>query len=124
MNLKITTFAIVLVTVLLLAQTVSVVEAHHKTEDNGEIRTSAETKSESYDEQGNLKTTIDERRTAFLAWKTAFNAWKTAKEEYKAAKITEVQTTIDAKKIILDAALITKENAWKTYQDTKKNNAR
>ncbi len=54
MNLKITTAVIVLVTVLLLAQSVSVVEAHHKSKDKGDIRKSAETKSKSYDKQGNL----------------------------------------------------------------------
>lgn len=124
MNLKITSVVIVLVAVLLLAQSITVVEAKHKAKDAGDARKSAETKSVPYDKQGNLKTVIDEKRKAFLAYKTAFDAWKITKEEYKTAKISGVQTTIDAKKVLLDAAKITKDKAWKTYQDAKKLKAR
>ncbi len=124
MNLKITSVVIVLVAVLLLAQTVSIVEAKHKAKDTGEERKSAETKSDDYDNEGNLKTIIKEKRDAFVAYKVAFDAWKIAKEDYKAAKTSGVQTTIDAKKVILDAAKITKDKAFKTYQDAKKLKAR
>ena len=54
MHVKTVSVVIVLVAVLLLAQTVSVVEAHHKKNDKGETRKAAEKKSEAYDRQGNL----------------------------------------------------------------------
>ena len=124
MHVKTVSIVIVLVTVLLLAQTVSIVDAHHKSKDKGETRKAAETKSKDYDPQGNLKKTIDEKRKAFIAYKIAFKAWKIAKEEYKIAKGSGDQTTIDAKKVILDAAKITKDKALKEYQDAKKKKAR
>ena len=55
MNLKITSVVIVLVAVLLLAQSITVVEAKHKVKDQGEIRKAAEVKSDDYDNEGNLK---------------------------------------------------------------------
>ena len=125
MNLRIVSAVVILITALLLVQSISVVDAHHNdNKDAGAARKTAETKSADYDNEGNLKTTIKEKRDAFLAYKAAFDAWKIAKEDYKAAKTSGVQTTIDAKKVILDAAKITKDKAWKTYQDTKKKNAR
>jgi len=120
MHVKTASIVIVLVTVLLLAQTVSIVDAHHKPKDNGEIRKAAEKKSEDYDPQGNLKKTIDEKRKAFIAYKAAFKAWKIAKEEWKTAKISGDQTVIDAKKVILDATIIVKDKALKEWQDAKK----
>lgn len=120
MNVKTVSVVIVLATVLLLAQTVSIVEAHHKPKDKGEIRKAAEKKSEDYDPQGNLKKTIDEKRKAYIAYKTAFKEWKIAKEEWKTAKISGDQTVIDAKKVILDAAIIVKDKALKEWQDAKK----
>ncbi len=124
MQVKTASIVIVLVTVLLLAQTVSVVEAHHKPKDKGEIRKAAEKKSENYDPQGNLKKTIDEKRKAFIAYKAAFKAWKIAKEAWKTAKISGDQTVIDAKKVILDKAKIVKDTALKKYLDAKKMKAR
>ncbi len=120
MNLKITSVVIVLVAVLLLAQTVSIVEAKHKAKDTGETRKAAETKSVDYDNEGNLKTTIKEKRDAFVAYKVAFDAWKTAKDSYKTAKKSGVLTDIDAKKVILDKAIIVKDTALKKYLDSKK----
>lgn len=120
MHVKTASIVIVLVTVLLLAQTVSIVDAHHKPKDKGEIRKAAEKKSEDYDPQGNLKKTIDEKRKAFIAYKAAFKEWKIAKEEWKTAKISGDQTVIDAKKVILDAAIIVKDKALKEWQDAKK----
>jgi len=120
MHVKTASIVIVLVTVLLLAQTVSIVDAHHKPKDKGEIRKVAEKKSEDYDPQGNLKKTIDEKRKAFIAYKAAFKEWKIAKEAWKTAKISGDQTVIDAKKVILDAAIIVKDKALKEWQDAKK----
>jgi hypothetical protein len=124
MHVKTASVVIVLVTVLLLAQTVSIVDAHHKPKDKGEIRKAAEKKSEDYDPQGNLKKTIDEKRKAYIAYKAAFKEWKIAKEAWKTAKISGDQTVIDAKKVILDAAIIVKDNALKEWQDAKKSRAR
>lgn len=118
MNLKITSVVIVLVAVLLLAQSITVVEAKHKAKDNGEIRKDAEKKSIPYNEAA--QAVIDEKRKAFVAYKVAFDAWKIAKEDYKDAKTSGVQTTIDEKKVLLDVAKITKDKAWKTYQESKK----
>jgi len=120
MHVKTASIVIVLVTVLLLAQTVSIVDAHHKPKDKGEIRKAAEKKSEDYDPQGNLKKTIDEKRKAFIAYKAAFKEWKIAKEAWKTAKISGDQTVIDAKKVILDASIIVKDKALKEWQDAKK----
>ncbi len=124
MNIKTVSVVIVLVTVLLLAQTVSIVEANHKPKDKGETRKAAEKKSEDYDPQGNLKKTIDEKRKAFLAYKAAFKAWKIAKEAWKTAKSSGDQTVIDTKKVILDKAKITKDVALKKYLDAKKKRSR
>ncbi len=124
MDVKTISTVIVLVTVLLLAQTVSIVEAHHKSKNSGEIRKAAEKKSEDYDPQGNLKKTIDEKRKAFVAYKIAFKAWKIAKEVWKDAKSLGDQTVIDAKKVILDKAKIDKEVALKKFVDAKKDKAR
>lgn len=124
MHVKIVSVVIVLVTVLLLAQTVSIAEAHHKPKDKGEMRKAAEKKSEDYDPQGNLKKTIEEKRKAFVAYKASFKAWKTAKEVWKTAKISGDQTVIDAKKVILDAAIIVKDKALKEYLNAKKMKAR
>lgn len=124
MNVKILSAVIVVATILLLAQTVSIVDGHHKTKDNGEIRKSAEEKSEPYDKQGNLKTTIEDKKKAFKEYKIAFDAWKTAKEAYKVAKTSGDMTAIDAKKVILDTAEITKDNALKKYLDAKKKRSR
>ncbi len=116
MNYKIFS-SIMIVTVLLLAQTVSVVDAHHDADPrNKEARDTAEVKSEDYDNQGNKKEVIEEKRAAFLAYKEAFLAWKTAKENYKSAKSSGVQDDIDATKVIFDAAKITKDNAYEDYK--------
>ena len=120
MYVKTASIVIVLVTVLLLAQTVSVVEAHHKSKDKGEIRKAAEKKSKDYDSQGNLKKTIDEKRKAFVDYKAAHKAWKIAKDAWRTAITAGDQTVIDAKKVILDAAKITKDKAYKEYLDAKK----
>ena len=112
-------------TVLLLAQTVSVVEGHHNTDPrNKAAREAAETKSEDYDNEGNKKEVIEEKKEAFVAYKAAFAAWKTAKENYKSAKSSGVQDDIDATKIIFDAAKITKDNAYQDYKDALKKKAR
>ena len=118
MHVKTASVVIVLVIVLLLAQTVSIVDAHHKPKDKGEIRKATEKKSDEITE--NLKKTIDEKREAWVAYKAAFKAWKIAKEAWKTAKISGDQTVIDAKKVILDAAIIVKDKALKEWQDAKK----
>jgi len=120
MNVKTVSVVLVIATVLLLAQTVSIVEAHHKTKDKGEIRKTAEEKSEDYDPQGNLKETIDEKRKAWVAYKVAFKAWKIANDDWRTAKIAGDQTVIDAAKVILDAAIVTKDEAYKEYLNAKK----
>ncbi|KAF6247068.1 hypothetical protein C6990_05135 [Nitrosopumilus sp. b3] len=125
MNSKIISSTIMLVTILLLAQTVSVVDAHHDTDPrNKAARDTAETNSEPYDNQGNKKEVIEEKREAFEAYKEAFAAWKTAKENYKSAKSSQVQDDIDATKVILDAAKITKDNAYDDYKEALKKKAR
>ena len=118
MHVKTASIVIVLVTVLLLAQTVSIVDAHHKPKDKGEIRKAAEKKSEDYNLQE--QKTIDEKKKAFIAYRTAFKEWKIAKEEWKTARTSGDQTVIDAKKVILDAAIIVKDKALKELQDAKK----
>ena len=125
MNLKITSVVIVLVAVLLLAQSITVVEAKHKAKDNGEARKSAEAKSKEYDEKITSKSaTSDQKRKAFSDYKIAFTAWKSAKELWKAAKITEIESNISGNQTLVDAAKITKDDAWKTYQDVKKKKLR
>ncbi len=115
----------ILAIVLLLAQTVSVVDAHHDTDPrNKEARSTAEVKSEDYDNQGNKKVVIEEKKDTFLAYKVAFVAWKTAKENYKSAKKSGVQDDIDATKVILDAAKITKDKAYVDYKEALKKKAR
>ena len=111
--------------VLILAQTVSFVDAHHDTDPrNKAARETAETKSEDYDNEGNKKEVIEEKKEAFVAYKAAFAAWKTAKENYKSAKNSGVQDDIDSTKVILDAAKTTKDNAYQDYKDSLKKKAR
>ena len=124
MHVKTVSVVIVLVTVLLLAQTVSIAEAHHKNKDKGEIRKAAEKKSESYDPQGNLKKTVDEKRKAWVAYKAAVKEYKIAKDAWRTALTVGDQTVIDEKKVILDASIIVKDKALKEWQDAKKLKAR
>ncbi len=120
MNIRTVSVVLVVVTVLLLAQTISIAEAHHKTKDKGETRKAAEKKSENYDPEGNLKETIDEKRKAWVAYKVAFKAWKITVDDWRTAKITGDQTVIDAAKVILDAATVAKDEAYKEYLNAKK----
>jgi hypothetical protein len=125
MNIKVISVMMVLLTTLLLAQTVSIVDAHHNPDSRNENgRKAMEEKSKDYDKQGNKKEVIEEKKKAFLAYKTAFAAWKTAKEDYKSAKSSGEQTVINAKKVILDAAKIVKENAFAEYKEALKHKAR
>lgn len=125
MNLKITGVVIVLVAVLLLAQSITVVEAKHKAKDTGEARASAEVKSKEFDKKVTSKSaTSEQKRKAFSDYKIAFTAWKSAKEVWKATKVTGIESDINAKKVLVDAAKITKDDAWKTYQDVKKKKLR
>ncbi len=121
MNVKTISVIFVLVTVLLLAQTISAVDAKHNPKNN-DTRKKSEIKSKEITVIE--KTTIDDKKKAWTEYRIAFDAWKTAKEAYKVAKISEDQTTIDAKKVILDAAEITKDNALKKYLDAKKKKSR
>ena len=125
MNIKTISGIIVIVTALLLAQTVAVVDAHHNTDPrNKTARKIAEEKDKNLDNQGNDRDVIKEKRDAFLAYKTAFAAWKMAKEAYKSAKTAGDKTIIDSKKIILDASKITKDDALKDYKQALKMRAK
>ena len=125
MNLKITSVVIVLVAVLLLAQSITVVEAKHKAADNGEARAAMKAKSTTFDEKVTGKSaTKEQKRAAFSDYKIAFTAWKSAKELWKAAKVTGVDSNISGNKTLVDTAKITKDNAWDTYQEIKKKKQR
>jgi len=114
-----------MISALLLAQSISMVEATHNSDPKNEKdRTAAEEKSKDFDKDGNKKDVIKEKRDAFVAYKAAFKAWKVAKENYKTAKSSGVQEDIDSTNLILNAAKITKDNALKTYKDTLKKKAR
>ena len=125
MNLKITSVIIVLVAVLLLAQSITVVEAKHKAKDTGEARASAEVKSEEFDEKVTSKSaTSEQKKKAFSDYKIAFTAWKSAKELWKTAKVTGIESNITGNQTLVDVAKITKDNAWDTYQEIKKKKLR
>ena len=125
MNLKITGVVIVLVAVLLLAQSITVVEAKHKAKDTGEARASAETKSTEFDEKVTSKSaTRDQKREAFSDYKIAFTAWKSAKELWKVAKVTGIESSISGNQTLVNTAKITKDTAWDTYQEIKKKKIR
>ena len=116
---------IIAISVLILLQPVSTIDATHNSDKKNEkARSAAEEKSKDFDKDGNKKDVIKEKRDAFVAYKAAFKAWKIAKEDYKLAKSSGVQTDIDAKKIILDAAKITKDNALEVYKEALKKKAR
>ena len=124
MNLKITSVVIVFVAVLLLAQSITVVEAHHKEKDNGEIRKSAEAKSKEYDAKYDNKVTKKsatsaQKSKAFLDYKGNFTVWKSAKELWKIAKSSGIESNINGNKTLVDVAKISKDVAWKTYQEVK-----
>ena len=121
MNLKITSVVIALVAVLLLAQSITVVEAKHKAKDTGEARKAAETKSVEFDKKVTSKSaTSEQKKKAFSDYKISFTAWKSTKDLYKAAKLTGVESNISGNQTLVDAAKITKDNAWDTYQEIKK----
>ena len=125
MNLKITSVVIVLVAVLLLAQSITVVEAKHKAKDTGEARKSAETKSTEFDKNVTGKSaTGEQKKKAFSDYKIAFTAWKSAKDLYKAAKLTGISSNITGNQTLVDTAKITKDTAWDTYQEIKKKKLR
>ena len=125
MNLKLTSVVIVLVAVLLLAQSITVVEAKHKAADNGEARAAMKAKSTTFDEKVTSKSaTSEQKKKAFSDYKIAFTAWKSAKELWKAAKVTGVDSNISGNKTLVDTAKITKDNAWDTYQEIKKKKQR
>ena len=125
MNLKITSVVIALVAVLLLAQSITVVEAKHKVKDTGDARKAAETKSVEFDKKVTSKSaTSEQKKKAFSDYKISFTAWKSTKDLYKAAKLTGVESNISGNQTLVDAAKITKDNAWDTYQEIKKKKLR
>ena len=113
MHIRNTSLVLALAAVLLLAQTISVVDAAHKSKTDIDKRKAAEAQDVSDKKSKVVKN--DEKRKAFAAYKVAFDAWKTAKDSYKTAKKSGVQTDIDAKKVLLDAAKITKDEALRNY---------
>jgi len=140
-NVKIASVVIVLVTVLLLAQTVSIIDATHVSKDkdarkaaeerekdlakeektNGkDARKAAEEREKDLAKEE--KTNGDEKRKAYADYRTAFKAWKTAKEALRTAVSLGDQTVIDAKKVISDNAKIDKDVAHKKYLIAKANN--
>jgi len=124
-NLKITSVVIVLVVVLLLAQSITVVEAKHKAKDTGEARKAAEAESVEFDKKVTSKSaTRDQKREAFSDYKISFTAWKSAKELWKVSKLTGVESNISGNQTLVDAAKITKYNAWDSYQEIKKKKLR
>jgi len=124
-NLKITSVVIILVAVLLLAQSITVVEAKHKAKDTGEARKAAETKSAEFDKKVTVKSaTSEQKKKAFSDYKISFTAWKSAKDLYKAAKLTGVESNIAGNQTLVDTAKITKDNAWDAYQEIKKKKLR
>lgn len=119
MHLKTTSVVLVLAAVLLLAQTVSIVDATHKSKNDKDPRKVAEEREKDLDKVKETKN-IDKRK-AFNDYLVTFKEWKIAKQEYKTAKSSGDQTVIDAKKIILDKAIITKDEALKKYVLSKEN---
>jgi hypothetical protein len=124
MNLRIVPTVVLLVTAILLAQTISVVYAHHNdNEDPDAVRETAKKKSEEF-EQKEIKegrsATSDQKRKAYSDYKIAFTAWKSAKELLTTAKSTGVESIISGNQTLVDAAQITRDNAWDTYQEVKK----
>jgi len=125
MNLKITSVVIVLVAVLLLAQSITVVEAKHKAKDTGDARKSAEAESTEFDKKVTSKSaTGEQKKKAFSDYKIAFTAWKSAKDLYKVAKVTGIESNITGNQTLVDTAKITKDNARDTYQEIKKKKLR
>ena len=126
MNLRVFPSVVVLVTALLLVQSISVVNAHHNdNEDPDAARDAAKTKSEEFDEKETSKSaTRDQKREAFSDYKIAFKAWKTAKSLLKTAKVSGIDSNISGNQTLVDTAKITKDNAWDTYQEVKKKKLR
>jgi len=124
MTLRIVPTVVLLVTTLLLVQTISIVDAHHNdNEDPDAVREAAEKKSEEFDQKERdegRSATRDEKREAFSDYKIAFTSWKSAKELLKIAKISGVDSNINGNQTLVDAAKITKDGAWDTYQEVKK----
>jgi len=124
-NLKITSVVIVLVAVLLLAQSITIVEAKHKAKNIGEARKAAEAESKEFDKKVSPNSaTSEQKRKAFSDYKIAFTAWKSTKDLYKAAKVTGIESNITGNQTLVDAAKIIKDNAWDAYQDVKKKKLR
>ena len=120
MDVRIVSVVIVSVVVLLLAQTVSSIDATHvpKYKNAEEARKEFQEKSKEIEKEKTAKN--EEIRKAYIAYKITHKDWKTAKVEWKTAKISGDQTTIDAKKVILDQAIIDRDLAMKKYYDVKK----
>ncbi len=115
MHVRNTSTILVLAAVLLLAQTVSVVDAAHKSKNDPDPRKESKKKTDPKKVPTTKQIKNDEKRKAFQAYKVAFDAWIDAKVEYKNAKKSGVQIDIDAKKVILDAAKTAKDAALKEY---------
>lgn len=113
MHIRNTSLVLALAAVLLLAQTVSIVDAAHKSKTDPDKRKAAEVQTVSDEKTKMAKN--DEKRKAFGDYKVAFDAWKTAKETYKTTKKSGVQMDIDAKKVLLDAAKIAKDKSYRNY---------
>jgi len=118
-NVKIASVVIVLVTVLLLAQTVSIIDATHVSKGK-DARKAAEEREKDLAKEEN--TNGDEKRKAYADYRAAFKAWKTAKEALRTAVSLGDQTVIDAKKVISDNAKIAKDVAHEKYLIAKANN--
>ena len=74
MHIRNTSIVLALAAVLLLAQTVSIVDAAHKSKTDPDKRKVAEVQTVSDKKDKNVKN--DEKRKAFATYKDAFNAWK------------------------------------------------
>lgn len=117
MDVRIISVAIVFVVVLLLAPTLSSIDAAHVPKYK-DARKEFKEKSEEIEKEKTAK--YEEIRKAWIAYKIAHKDWKSVKAAYKTAKISGDQTTIDAKKVILDKAVIDRDLAMKKYFNLKK----
>lgn len=105
-----------LITLILVAQTTSVVYAHHN--DNYHPRKDMKSKSEKIDVEKKVK--YEKIIAALAEYRTAFKAWKIASSDYKTAKILGDSQDIEDAKENRDSAYTEMMEKLDMYIELKK----
>ncbi len=99
--------------IMMFSQSIAMVEAYHNPSQKSAARQQAEQWTK--DIEAERKAKADAIKAAWDAFKTANAAWESAKVALKTAIQTGDSSQISSAQAAVDAAKITKDNAWNNY---------